>query len=314
MRVRRSKSGLSSSCAARVRLRQPDVDERARRGRASRDPARPSPGGRRRRRRSRAARPRRCASRRSASPPRASARRGRSRRSPPRRAIRAPWIADSPTAPQPITPTRAPSQTCAVLSTEQTPVATAQPIRHACSAGKLVRDGIAADSCTTVRVANVPSWSVWNSFSPPARSRRRGARRRAAAALVAARAPAALAARRAPAEHDALADATAPRRRRPPRRRRRPRDRAAPAADARSPSRATCRSVWQTPVASMRTSTSPGPRLVELELLEREPAELGDYDAAIHVASSSATPRAPSSASVRSVSAANCSSTARTPS
>ena len=54
-------------------------------------------------------------------------------------AMRAPWITDSPTAPQPITATRAPSQTFAVSSTDMTPVATAQPIRHACSDGQLAR-------------------------------------------------------------------------------------------------------------------------------------------------------------------------------
>ena len=79
-------------------------------------------------------------------------------------------------------------------------MATAQPIRHACSGGNPSGIRIAADSWTTVRVANVPICSVWNSLSPP-----RAARRRAAAAFVSARAPATFPARRAPAEHDALA-------------------------------------------------------------------------------------------------------------
>src|SRR5437773_1410075 len=42
-------------------------------------------------------------------------------------------MTDKPTAPQPMTATRAPSQTPAVFSTEPTPVATLQPMRHACS-------------------------------------------------------------------------------------------------------------------------------------------------------------------------------------
>src|SRR5437870_10909269 len=40
---------------------------------------------------------------------------------------RAPWTTERPTAPQPMTATRAPSQTPAVFSTEPTPVATLQP-------------------------------------------------------------------------------------------------------------------------------------------------------------------------------------------
>ena len=45
--------------------------------------------------------------------------------------------------------------------------------------------------------------------------------------------------------------------------------------------------MWQTPVASIRTSDLARARLVDRELGELEPPELADDDAAIHVASSS---------------------------
>jgi hypothetical protein len=67
-------------------------------------------------------------------------------------------MTESPTAPQPITPTRAPSHTAAVLSTEQTPVATAHPIKQACSGGNDVVSGTRAALWTTVRVLSVPVW------------------------------------------------------------------------------------------------------------------------------------------------------------
>ena len=67
--------------------------------------------------------------RRTAAPARACARRDRSRGSRPRRRCARPGSTDSPTAPHPITATRAPSQTFAVSSTDITPVATAQPMQ-----------------------------------------------------------------------------------------------------------------------------------------------------------------------------------------
>ena len=86
--------------------------------------------------------------------------------------MRAPWITDSPTAPQPITATRAPSQTFAVSSTDMTPVATAQPIRHACSTGSSRGTFTAATSGTTVWVANVPVRSTGVSTLPSRRNSR----------------------------------------------------------------------------------------------------------------------------------------------
>ena len=121
-------------------------------------------------------------------------------------AMRAPWITESPTAPQPITPTRAPSQTCAVSSTLITPVATAQPIRHACSAGSSCGIFTAATAGTTVRVANVPVRRTGDrtlavgAMQPPRRSGRLLALARSAA-----RARCARAARGVPAEHDPIA-------------------------------------------------------------------------------------------------------------
>ena len=131
--LRRTAAGRSSVAPSRPPARGRS-GRRSRRSRSGRAPARTSRAGRRRRRRSRPARAR-CASRRTASPARACARRGRARGSRTRRRCARPGSTDSPTAPQPITATRAPSQTFAVSSTDMTPVATAQPIRHACSTG-----------------------------------------------------------------------------------------------------------------------------------------------------------------------------------
>ena len=89
--------------------------------------------------------------------------------------MRAPWIADRPTAPHPITATRAPSQTRAVSSTLITPVATAQPMRHACSDGSAAGIWTAATAGTTVRVANVPVRRNGVRTAPSARCRRPGA-------------------------------------------------------------------------------------------------------------------------------------------
>src|SRR3954466_13723362 len=50
-------------------------------------------------------------------------------------AMRAPWITESPTPPQPNTATLAPDSTLAVLNTAPTPVVTPQPTSAAHSAG-----------------------------------------------------------------------------------------------------------------------------------------------------------------------------------
>ena len=69
----------------------------------------------------------------------------------------------------------------------------------------------------------------------------------------------AVAAMRVPGADDVVARLRpASPRRRPPRRRRRPRGRARSAADRRAQPWMTSRSVWQRPLARMRTSTSPG--------------------------------------------------------
>src|SRR5215470_7310142 len=87
-------------------------------------------------------------------------------------AILAPCTTERPTAPQPITATREPSRTFAVSSTDPTPVATAQPIRQACSTGSSRGTGTAPTSGTTVLVANVPARSTGVRTSPPRRRRR----------------------------------------------------------------------------------------------------------------------------------------------
>ena len=69
----------------------------------------------------------------------------------------APRIADRPTPPQPTTSTVDPGSTAAVLSTEQTPVVTAQPTSAATSSGRLRSMRMAPDSGTTACSPNVPS-------------------------------------------------------------------------------------------------------------------------------------------------------------
>jgi len=104
-----------------------------------------------------------------------------------------------------MTATRAPSQTPAVFSTEPTPVATLQPIRHACSGGSPSAIGIAAAEWTTVRVANVPICNVCESVRAVREMQAvPHSWRSTAAADVTTRAPAAGTARRAPPEHDAI--------------------------------------------------------------------------------------------------------------
>src|SRR6266511_3156552 len=194
--------------------------------------------------------------------------------------MRAPCTAERPTAPQPITPTRAPSHTLAVSSTEPTPVATAQPIRHACSAGRLSPTRTAADSCTTVRVANVPSCSVWNSLSPFRR------KRRAARGGVLQRRSSPRAHQRHSPQGERVSEAGV-------------RDVQVGVADAGrlDPDDDLARA-W----------------VVDLQLGELEPSELPYDDAAIQDSSRSSALRPPISASVRSVSAASCVRTAATPS
>ena len=120
--------------------------------------------------------------------------------------MRAPWIADRPTAPQPITATRAPAQTFAVSSTDITPVATAQPIRHACSTGSSAGTRTAATAGTTVCVAKCPGAQDGRQHRPVgAMQPAGGGRRLPAAPWCASQAGGAGAARRLPAEHDAVA-------------------------------------------------------------------------------------------------------------
>jgi len=89
--------------------------------------------------------------------------------------MRAPWITERPTAPQPITATRAPSQTFAVSRTDITPVATAQPSKHACSGGSSRGTFAAATAGTTVCVAKVPVRRTGVNSEPSARKSRPGA-------------------------------------------------------------------------------------------------------------------------------------------
>ena len=69
-------------------------------------------------------------------------------------AMRAAWITESPTPPQPMTATRDPLSTAAVRVTAPQPVSTAQPIRAARSSGVSARIGTATDSGTTAYSAN----------------------------------------------------------------------------------------------------------------------------------------------------------------
>ena len=69
-------------------------------------------------------------------------------------AIRAPWIAESPTPPHPITSTESPGRTFAVFSTAPTPVMTAQPRSATCSSGSDASTGNTVFAGTTERSAN----------------------------------------------------------------------------------------------------------------------------------------------------------------
>ena len=228
---------------------------------------------------------------------------------------RAPWIAARPTAPQPITPTRAPSQTCAVLSTEPTPVATEHESRDACSAGRssdrhrrrLVRECSRrerSDAAGRPRPRCRPPGAA--ASSPWAACGRGG---RAAQAPLAARRTT-RASRAGHGRRAASPSTPAPTCSTTPA----PSWPSTAGRRVAQPVRTTCRSVWQTPLASMRTSTSSGAGLAELELLDGEPPGLGQDDAAIHVSSRSRATVPPISASVRSVSAIRCRIAVSTPS
>ena len=152
---------------------------------------------------------------------------------------------------------------------------------------------IAADSWTTVRVANVPSCNVWNSLSPFARNRRAargGVRQRRSSPRAHQRhSPHG----RAPAEHDAVADGQLD-----------------PLADGLDDACAFVAEQHGQRMAEARVhdvqvgvadagrlephDDLARARLVERELRELEPPELADYDAAIHVQLSSPTRCAPS--------------------
>ena len=310
MRARRSKSVLQRRSSAARRAAAGRCRRASRRGRASRAPAPPSPAGRRRRRRSRAARPRRCASRRSASPPRASARRGRARRSRRRRRSARPGSPASPTAPQPITPTRAPGQTCAVSSTEPTPVATAQPIRQRLlrraalverTAARLVHDRARRERAEPQRAGSASRAVACSRGRVFARG---GVRQRRASPRAHQRA-----ARR-------TASASRGRRGRPTRTCSTPGPTASttpapscPSSDRQADAPKPVSSDVQVGVADARSprcgrAPRPGPARRARAPRRAKPAELGQDDAAIHVASRSRRRRAaPTSASVRSVSA-----------
>ena len=65
-------------------------------------------------------------------------------------AMRAPWIADSPTPPQPKTATVEPGSMRAVFSTAPTPVVTPQPMSAARSSGMSSRIFTSALLCTSI--------------------------------------------------------------------------------------------------------------------------------------------------------------------
>jgi hypothetical protein len=79
----------------------------------------------------------------------------------------APWMAFSPTPPQPTTTTRWPGRTCATRSTAPRPVRTAQPIRQALGNGTSSGIRTAWEACTTTSSANAPQRSPWTIGPPP---------------------------------------------------------------------------------------------------------------------------------------------------
>ena len=161
-----------------------------------------------------------------------------------------------------MTATSLPSHAGEVFSTAPTPVATAHPSRQACSTGSSSGTEIAAPACTIVRVAKVPSRSVCVTTAPSlwrwsrrfARSgvwHRRGSPRRQGAHLPQGE-------RHASTTRSPTCGLSTPS----------PTSSTTPAPSCPSrigngmphpPLSFTNRSVWQTPVASRRTWTSPGP-------------------------------------------------------
>ena len=71
-------------------------------------------------------------------------------------AIRAPCTTDWPTPPQPMTATDEPGVTCAVFRAAPRPVVTPQPSRASCSSGSEVVTETTDASSTTISSANVP--------------------------------------------------------------------------------------------------------------------------------------------------------------
>ncbi len=107
-------------------------------------------------------------------------------------AQQAPWTTASPTPPQPITATEAPSRTGVAQSAAPAPVEKPHASSVACSIGNSSGILIAVASCTTAWSANVPQRStgrqhraVHGSVHPPLRAELRGATARIAAPCTA---------------------------------------------------------------------------------------------------------------------------------
>ena len=81
-------------------------------------------------------------------------------------AMRAPWMALSPTPPAPITTTSCPGRTRAALTAAPTPVTTPQDSRHAASIG--MSSGIRAtwDAWTVTASAKAPESIAWCTGAP----------------------------------------------------------------------------------------------------------------------------------------------------
>ena len=201
-------------------------------------------------------------------------------------AMRAPWITDSPTAPQPIT-------------ADARALPDLRRLEHRHDAG---RDR-AADQARLLdgqlarhlhrgdrrhdRVRRERAGAQHGRQHAAVRAEQAARPQRAAFCTAAARRAGTWSTRRRRSSSRARRGRRARarrRRRRPPRSCRRPRGRAGPGSGWPQPSSSiTCRSLWQTPVASMRTSTSPGPGVVDLDLLERDASERAeDYTLVSH--------------------------------
>src|SRR5262245_22880541 len=81
-------------------------------------------------------------------------------------AMRAPWITDWPTPPQPITATLEPGLTPAVLSAAPTPVVTPQPSSANSSSARSVSTATTDASSTTITSANDPQPQTAAAHSP----------------------------------------------------------------------------------------------------------------------------------------------------